>query len=112
MPVTTRGRLTVLPARGSTIANGHSYRGMIMRRVGKLLAGLAILPAVLLAQNGVVRGRITHAPGAPLARAVGSAEGSGLPPTRDDQGRHAIRSLSSGADMLPVRLPGYQPRTG
>src|SRR5882672_9156170 len=111
MPVTTRGRLTVLPARGSTIANGHSYRGMIMRRVGKLLAGLAILPAVLLAQNGVVRGRITDAAGAPLARAVVSAEGSGLHATSDDQGRYEIRSLSSGAYVLRVRLLGYQPRT-
>jgi len=84
---------------------------MIMRRVGKLLAGLAILPAVLLAQNGVVRGRITDAAGAPLARAVVSAEGSGLHATSDDQGRYEIRSLSSGAYVLRVRLLGYQPRT-
>src|SRR6266508_4079392 len=111
MPATTRGRLTVLPARGSTSANGHSYRGMIMRRVGKLLAGLAFLPAVLLAQNGAVRGRITDAAGAPLARAVVSAEGSGLHATSDDQGRYEIRSLSSGAYVLRVRLLGYQPRT-
>src|SRR5258705_127361 len=111
MLATTRGRLTVLPTRGRTIANGHSYRGMIMRRVGKLLAGLAILPAVLLAQNGVVRGRITDAAGAPLARAVVSAEGSGLHATSDDQGRYEIRSLSSGAYLLRVRLLGYQPRT-
>src|SRR5258706_2059497 len=111
MLASTRGRLTVLPARGSTSANGHSYRGMIMRRVGKLLAGLAILPAVLLAQNGVVRGRITDAAGAPLARAVVSAEGSGLHATSDDQGRYEIRSLSSGAYVLRVRLLGYQPRT-
>ncbi len=82
-----------------------------MRRVGKLLAGLAILPAVLLAQNGVVRGRITDAAGAPLARAVVSAEGSGLHATSDDQGRYEIRSLSPGAYVLRVRLLGYQPRT-
>src|SRR5258707_7021620 len=106
MPVTTRGRLTVLPARGSTIANGHSYRGMIMRRVGKLLAGLAILPAVLLAQNGVVRGRITDAAGAPLARALVSAEGSGLHATEDDQGRHANRKPFSCPHLLRVRLAG------
>src|SRR5258705_8888174 len=84
---------------------------MIMRRVGKLLAGLAILPAVLLAQNGVVRGRITDAAGAPLARAVVSAQSRGLHATSDDQGRYEISSLSSGADKLGVPLLGYQPRT-
>src|SRR5213594_917987 len=84
---------------------------MIMRRVGKILALLFILPAVLLAQNGVVRGRITDAARAPLARAIVSAEGSGLHATSDDQGRYEIRGLSSGAYLLRVRLLGYQPRT-
>jgi iron complex outermembrane receptor protein len=84
---------------------------MNMRRVGKLLALLGILPAVLLAQNGVVRGRITDAAGAPLARAIVSAEGSGLRATSDDQGRYEIRGLSAGAYLLRVRLLGYQPRT-
>jgi iron complex outermembrane recepter protein len=83
-----------------------------MRRVGKLLAGLSFLPAVLLAQNGVVRGRIADAAGAPLPRAIVSAEGSGLHATSDDQGRYEIRGLSSGAYLLRVRLLGYQPRTG
>ena len=82
-----------------------------MRRVGKLLAFLSILPAVVLAQNGVVRGRIADAAGAPLARAIVSAEGSGLHATSDDQGRYEIRGLSSGAYLLRVRLLGYQPRT-
>jgi iron complex outermembrane receptor protein len=82
-----------------------------MRRVGKLLAGFSILPAVLLAQTGVVRGRIADAAGAPLARAMVSAEGSGLRATSDDQGRYEIRGLSSGAYLLRVRLLGYQPRT-
>src|SRR5437867_5941829 len=84
---------------------------MIMRRVGKILAFLFILPAVLLAQNGVVRGRIADAAGAPLARAIVSAEGSGLHATSDEQGRYEIRGLSSGAYLLRVRLLGYQPRT-
>src|SRR5467141_265846 len=84
---------------------------MIMRRVGKLLAGLAILPAVLLAQNGVVRGRIADAAGAPLARAMVSAEGSGLRATSDDQGRYEIRGLSSGAYLLRVRVLGYVPQS-
>jgi len=82
-----------------------------MRRLGKLLAGLVFLPAVLLAQNGVVRGRVADAAGAPLARAMVSAEGSGLHATSDDQGRYEIRGLSSGAYVLRVRLLGYQPRT-
>src|SRR3989441_1485548 len=84
---------------------------MNMQRVGKLLAFLLILPAVVLAQNGVVRGRIADAAGAPLARAMVSAEGSGLHATSDDQGRYEIRGLSSGAYLLRVRLLGYQPRT-
>src|SRR5947207_625012 len=84
---------------------------MNMLRVGKILGGLSMVPAVLPAQNGVVRGRITDAAGAPLARAVVSAEGSGLHATSDDQGRYEIRSLSSGAYVLRVRLLGYQPRT-
>jgi len=84
---------------------------MIMRRVGKLLALFLVLPAVLLAQNGVVRGRIADAAGAPLARAIVSAEGSGLHATSDEQGRYEIRGLSSGAYLLRVRLLGYQPRT-
>src|SRR5437588_108789 len=84
---------------------------MNMRRIGKILALLLILPAVMLAQNGVVRGRIADAAGAPLARALVSAEGSGLRATSDDQGRYEIRGLSSGAYLLRVRLLGYQPRT-
>src|SRR5881397_1553260 len=84
---------------------------MNMQRVGKLLAFLLILPAVVLAQNGVVRGRIADAAGAPLARAMVSAEGSGLHATSDDQGRYEIRGLSSGAYLLRVRMLGYQPRT-
>src|SRR6266581_3373006 len=84
---------------------------MNMQRVGKLLAFLLILPAVVLAQNGVVRGRIADAAGAPLARAIVSAEGSGLHATSDEQGRYEIRGLSSGAYLLRVRLLGYQPRT-
>src|SRR6267154_2781660 len=84
---------------------------MHMQRVGKVLAFLLILPAVVLAQNGVVRGRIADAAGAPLPRAIVSAEGSGLHATSDDQGRYEIRGLSSGAYLLRVRLLGYQPRT-
>src|SRR6266571_1885858 len=82
-----------------------------MRRVGKVLAFFFILPAVVLAQNGVVRGRIADAAGAPLARAMVSAEGSGLHATSDDQGRYEIRGLSAGAYIVRVRLLGYQART-
>src|SRR6266446_10815838 len=84
---------------------------MNMQRVGKVLAFLLILPAVVLAQNGVVRGRIADAAGAPLARAAIAAEGSGLRATSDEQGRYEIRGLSAGAYTVRVRLLGYQPRT-
>src|SRR6266702_3448934 len=84
---------------------------MIMRRVEKILAVLCVVPAVLVAQNGAIRGRIADAAGAPLARAMISAEGSGLHATSDEQGRYEIRSLSAGTYTLRVRLLGYQPRT-
>src|SRR5467141_4302154 len=84
---------------------------MNMRRVEKILAALCIVPSVLLAQNGAIRGRIADAAGAPLARAAIAAEGSGLRATSDEQGRYEIRGLSSGAYLLRVRLLGYQPRT-
>ena len=82
-----------------------------MRRVATLLAGVGLLPSLALAQGGTVRGKISDAAGAPLARAMISAEGSGLRATTDDQGRYEIRGLSSGAYTLHVRLLGYQPRT-
>src|SRR5216110_2003021 len=84
---------------------------MNMLRVGKILAGLSMVPALLLAQNGAIRGRIADAAGAPLARAMVAAEGSGLHATSDDQGRYEIRGVSAGAYLLRVRLLGYQPRT-
>src|SRR2546430_11111404 len=82
-----------------------------MRRVARVLAGLSMLPSLALAQGGAVRGRVADAAGAPLARAIISAEGSGLRATSDDQGRYEIRGLSSGAYTLHVRLLGYQART-
>src|SRR6266576_3862950 len=65
-------------------------------RAASFLAGLCILPSVVLAQSGTVRGRVTDAAGAPLAHASISAEGSGL---------------GAGVYTLRVRLLGYQPRT-
>ncbi len=82
-----------------------------MRRVATLLAVAGMVPSLALAQGGAVRGKISDAAGAPLARAMVSAEGSGLRATSDDQGRYEIRGLSSGAYTLHVRLLGYQPRT-
>jgi iron complex outermembrane receptor protein len=82
-----------------------------MRRVGTLLAVLAILPAVVLAQSGVIRGRVTDAAGAPLGRATVSSDVSGLRATSDDQGRYEIRGVSPGGYVLRVRLLGYVPQT-
>src|SRR5947207_2973336 len=84
---------------------------MIMRRVEKTLAVVCVVPAVLLAQNGAIRGRIADAAGAPLARATISAEGSGLHATSDEQGRYEIRSLSAGTYTVRVRLLGYVPQS-
>ena len=80
-------------------------------RAARFLAGLCILPSVVLAQSGTVRGRVTDAAGAPLAHASISAEGSGLSATSDDQGRYELRGLGAGVYTLRVRLLGYQPRT-
>ncbi len=80
-------------------------------RAASFLAGLCILPSVVLAQSGTVRGRVTDAAGAPLAHASISAEGSGLSATSDDQGRYELRGLGAGVYTLRVRLLGYQPRT-
>ena len=68
-----------------------------MRRAAIFLAGLCIMPSLALAQSGTIRGRVTDAAGAPLARASISAEGSGLSATSDDQGRYEIRGLDAGA---------------
>src|SRR6266536_4064577 len=84
---------------------------MIMRRVENILAVLCVVPALLLAQNGAIRGRIADAAGAPLARAMISAEGSGLHATSDEQGRYEIRSLSAGTYTVRVRLLGYVPQS-
>jgi iron complex outermembrane receptor protein len=80
---------------------------MNMRRVESLLIGLAVLPALLQAQGGSIRGRVADAAGAPLARALISAEGSGLRATSDEQGRYEIRGLSAGSYTVRVRLLGY-----
>jgi iron complex outermembrane recepter protein len=84
---------------------------MNMRRAEKVLAGLCILPSLALAQTGSIRGRIADSAGAPLPRAVITAEGTALRASSDDQGRYEIRGVSSGDYTLRVRLLGYQPRT-
>jgi iron complex outermembrane receptor protein len=83
-----------------------------MRRTETLLTVLMLVfaPTVLSAQ-GTIRGRIADAAGAPLARALISAEGSGLRTTSDDQGRYEIRGVSPGVYLLRVRLLGYVPQT-
>ena len=78
-----------------------------MRRAASLLAVLFVLPSVVLAQNGSIRGRVADAAGAALPRASVSAEGSGLRATTDDQGRYEIRGVSAGTYTVRVRLLGY-----
>lgn len=82
-----------------------------MRRGATLLAVLSIVPSLLLAQGGSIRGRVADAAGAPLARAQLSAEGSGLRATSDDQGRYEIRGVSAGVYTVRVRLLGYVPQS-
>ncbi len=82
-----------------------------MRRVESLLGLMvAFLPAVALAQ-GSISGRVSDAAGVPLARAMVSAEGSGLSATSNDQGRYEIRGVSAGTYTLRVRLLGYVPQS-
>jgi iron complex outermembrane receptor protein len=71
-----------------------------------------VLPSLLPAQGGgSIRGRVADARGAPLARAMISAEGSGLRATSDEQGRYEIRGVSAGAYDVRVRLLGYVAQT-
>src|SRR5213592_2221062 len=80
---------------------------MNMRRVESLLGLMvAFLPAIALAQ-GSISGRVSDAAGAPLARAMVAAEGSGLSATTNDQGRYEIRGVSAGTYTVRVRLLGY-----
>src|SRR5438034_8685486 len=84
---------------------------MNMRRVESLLGLMvAFLPAVALAQ-GSISGRVSDAAGAPLARAMVAAEGSGLSATTNDQGRYEIRGVAAGTYTLRVRLLGYVPQS-
>jgi len=79
-----------------------------MRRGASLLAAVLFVPSLLLAQGGgSIRGRVTDAAGAPLARATISAEGAGLITESDEQGRYEIRGLSPGSHILRVRALGY-----
>ncbi len=82
-----------------------------MRRVENLLAALSVLPSIVLAQSGSIRGRVADAAGAALPRASVSAEGSGLRATSDDQGRYEIRGVSAGTYTVRVRLLGYVPQS-
>ncbi|HMG19547.1 MAG TPA: carboxypeptidase-like regulatory domain-containing protein, partial [Gemmatimonadales bacterium] len=82
-----------------------------MRRGESLLAVLFALPSLLLAQSGSIRGRVADAGGAPLSRALISAEGSGLRTTSDEQGRYEIRGVSAGVYTVRVRLLGYVPQS-
>ena len=83
-----------------------------MRRGASLLAAaVLVVPSVLFAQGGSIRGRVTDAAGGPLARASITAEGSGLRAESDAQGRYEIRDLSAGTYTVRVRMLGYVPQS-
>ena len=83
-----------------------------MRRAENfLVAVLSLLPSVVLAQGGVIRGRVADVAGAPLARATISADAPGLRATSDEQGRYEIRGVAPGVYLVRARLLGYQPKT-
>jgi iron complex outermembrane receptor protein len=73
---------------------------------------MSLLPSFALAQGGgSIRGRVTDAAGAPLARASVTADAPGLRATTDDQGRYEIRGVAPGVYLLRARTLGYQPKT-
>jgi len=84
-----------------------------MRRADGLFTVLllALAPTLLAAQGGTIRGRVADAAGAPLARALVSAEGAGLRATSDQQGQYEIRGVPAGSYTLRARVLGYQPQT-
>jgi iron complex outermembrane receptor protein len=72
---------------------------------------LCVLAPAAVAAQGSIRGRVADPAGAPLARALITAEGSGLRTSSDDEGRYEIRGVSPGVYMVRVRLLGYVPQS-
>jgi iron complex outermembrane receptor protein len=83
-----------------------------MRRAEILLTFLllAVFPSSLIAQGGI-RGRVTDAGGAPLARVIVTTDVTGLRATTDERGQYEIRGVPSGVYLVRARLLGYVPQT-
>ena len=82
------------------------------RSVGSLLAVfLVLLPTVVSAQTGSIRGRVADAAGAPLVRATVSLEGRAQRAMTTDSGAYEIRSVPAGTWTVNVRALGYVPST-
>ena len=68
---------------------------------------LIVFPAMLAAQGGTIRGRVTDAQGAPLVRAAVALEGTGFRTVTDQAGAYQITGVPAGAYTLRARLIGY-----
>ena len=72
-----------------------------------VLSLLVVLPGTLLAQTGVIRGKVTSAAGAPLAAVSVTVDATSLRVLTNDQGQYELRSVPTGAMTVRARLLGY-----
>jgi iron complex outermembrane receptor protein len=72
-----------------------------------VLLMLAGGPAVVRAQSGTVRGKVTSAAGAPLAAVSVTVDATALRVITNDQGEYELRGVPTGANTVRARLLGY-----
>jgi iron complex outermembrane receptor protein len=80
------------------------------RRATSVVFAALLVPAVLAAQGGTLRGRVTDPAGAPLPHATVVVEGTALSAVTNAQGEYQI-AVSSGSHTVRVRLLGYVPQS-
>ncbi|HEX6537144.1 MAG TPA: TonB-dependent receptor [Gemmatimonadaceae bacterium] len=80
-----------------------------MRRFVGSIAGAALLllPSLLAAQDGAIRGQITDSAGAPVPNVAVIVEGTGLRAGSDDAGRYLVTRVPPGSYIVRVRRLGY-----
>jgi iron complex outermembrane recepter protein len=75
------------------------------------LVVLVLLPSVVSAQTGIIRGRVADSTGAPVVRAAVSVEGRLLRTTTTDSGTFLLRGVPAGTWTVRIRALGYEAAT-
>jgi hypothetical protein len=84
----------------------------MLRKVLLVLAALLLLPALLFAQDGKLRGKVTdRESGEPLIGANVTVEGTNLGAATDVNGEYVILSVLPGTYTMKVTYIGYSPVT-